>query len=400
MIVRVLLAATVVMATVVLWAPAVRAQETGVVEGTVTNGTAGAPPPSGLEVVIHILHNRVKTGERRVQTDAAGHFRADGLATGQDLLYFPIVTYGGVSYYPDRPVVLNSTPAGATEITVYEGTPTADAISFDRLNMLIVGVTPSALSIMEMGGVTNVADRTFAADAEVTGSDRTLRFLLPPGAMNVTPQAGLPADSLESMPDGFASTDPVRPGRREIAFSYDLPYSRSSVDLERSFAFPVTAFTLYIPTDLGADVPDGSSVSGLADLGGRQYRQYVVQQVSPGSVVHLRLTGLPAPLFATLRQLGLTVAGMTGAILLVFLAIGLQRRAQRPVDEPPTDREAAIAHAAPTREDAEYLDGIRAIAALDERFEAGAVDEDEYRARRAAMKSHLIARTRQTVSAS
>jgi hypothetical protein len=172
------------------------------------------------------------------------------------------------------------------------------------------------------------------------------------------------------------------------------------VDLERSFAFPVTAFTVYVPTDLGADVPDGIPVSGLADLGGRQYRQYVFQQVSPGSVVHLRLTGLPAPLFATLRQLGLTVAGITGAILLVFLAIGLQRRAQRPVDEPPTDREAAIAHAAPTREDAEYLDGIRAIAALDERFEAGAVDEDEYRARRAAMKSHLIARTRQTVSAS
>ena len=40
------------------------------------------------------------------------------------------------------------------------------------------------------------------------------------------------------------------------------------------------------------------------------------------------------------------------------------------------------------------------LLALDERFEAGAVDEDEYRARRAAMKSHLIARTRQTVSAS
>ena len=202
------------------------------------------------------------------------------------------------------------------------------------------------------------------------------------------------------MPEGFASNDPVRPGRREIAFNYDLPYSTSSVDLERSFAFPVRAFTVYVPTDLGADVTDGIPLSGLADLGGRQYRQYVVQQVSPGSVVRLRLTGLPAPLFATPRELGLTVAGITGAILLVFLAIGLRRRARRLEDELPASRDAAVTPAVASGDDADYLDGVRAIAALDERFEAGAVDEDEYRARRAAMKSHLIARTRQTVSAS
>jgi hypothetical protein len=401
MIVRVLLAATVVMAASLLWAPAVRAHEAGVIEGTVTNGTAGAPPPSGTEVVVHVLKNRVKTGERRVQTDAEGQFRADGLAADPDLLYFPIVTYGGVSYYPDRPVVLDGPTPATTAITVFEGTTSADAISFDRLNMLVVGVTPSALSIMEMGGVTNASDRTFAADAQVTGSDRTLRFLLPPGAMNVTPQAGLPADSLESMPDGFASTDPVRPGRREIAFSYDLPYSTATVDLERSFAFPVTSFTLYVPTDLGAVVPDGIAVPGLADLGGRQYRQFVVQQVSPDSTVRLRLTGLPAPLFATPRDLGLAVSGLTGAILLIFLAIGLRRRIDAPHDQPPASHQAAVAlSAAAPGDDADYLEGVRAIAVLDERFEAGAMDEDEYRARRAAMKAQLIARTRQTVPAS
>jgi hypothetical protein len=399
MIVRVLVAATIVFAACLLRAPAVVAQESGVIEGAVTNGTAGASSPSGVEVVIHILQHRVKTGERRVQTDAAGRFRADGLAAGPDLVYFPIVTYGGVAYYPDRPVVLDGSTPATTEITVFEGTPSADAIVFDRLNMLVIGVTPSALSIMEMGGVTNAADRTFAADAQATGSARTLRFLLPPGAMNVTPQTGLPADSLESMPDGFASTDPVRPGRREIAFSYDLPYSRSAIDLDRSFAFPVTAFTLYVPTDLGAVVPEGIAVPGLADLGGRQYRQYVVQQVSPGSTVRLRLTGLPAPLFATPRDLGLAVAGGTGAILLVFLAIGLRRRAHRQVGDVPSSQEGAVTPAS-AGDDTDFLDGVRAIAVLDEQFEAGGVDEGEYRARRDAMKAHLVARARQTVTAS
>src|SRR5688500_4169675 len=70
-------------------APAM-AQENGLIEGVVRNGTAGAAPPADVEVVVHILQNRVKTGERRVRTDASGRFRVDGLTTGADLLYFPI----------------------------------------------------------------------------------------------------------------------------------------------------------------------------------------------------------------------------------------------------------------------------------------------------------------------
>ena len=57
-----------------------------------------------LEVVIHILQNRAKTGEQRVRTDDR-RVPGEGLATGADLLYFPIVQYGGVPYYPDRPVI-------------------------------------------------------------------------------------------------------------------------------------------------------------------------------------------------------------------------------------------------------------------------------------------------------
>src|SRR5215216_3536611 len=84
------------------------AQDNGAIVGHVVNGTAGGAVPADLEVVVHVLQNRVKTGERRVRTDGSGAFRVDGLATGPDLLYFPIVDYGGVPSYPDQPVVLSS----------------------------------------------------------------------------------------------------------------------------------------------------------------------------------------------------------------------------------------------------------------------------------------------------
>lgn len=373
-------------------------QENGVVEGAVINGTAGAPPPADVEVVLHILQNRAKIGERRVRTDATGRFRVDGLATGPSLLYFPIVQYAGVSYYPDRPVVLDGTEPVSTEIAVFESTPRPDAISFERLNMLVMGVTPTALTIMEMGAVTNGADRTFASDPAVTRSARTLRFLLPPGAINVVPQAGLPADTLESMADGFAATDPVRPGRREIAFSYDLPYSAFSLDLARSFAFPVGTFTLYVPSDVGAVVPDAIALPGTSELGGRQYRQYVVQQVAPGTEVRLRLTGLPAPFFARPRDLGLAVVAVGGAVLFAFLILALRRR--RVDASAPGSRSLAPAPVRPPVASPGRAALVLAVAELDERFASGAIDEAAYRAERADRKARLLALTPTATGAS
>jgi hypothetical protein len=379
-------------------APPVRAQSTATIEGLVTNGTAGGAAPADLEIVVHILQNRVKTGEQRVRTDASGAFRIEGLAAGTDILYFPIVQYGGIPYYPDRPVVLDGSAPGRADITVFESTPRADAIAFERLNMLVMDVTPTALSFMEMGAVTNGGDRTFAADPQVTGSARTLRFLLPPGAMQVTPQAGLPADSLESMPDGFASTDPVRPGRREIAYSYELPYTSSSLDLSRSFAFPVSTFTLYVPADVGVVVPDGIAVPGVAELGGRQYRQYVVQQVAPGAEVRLRLTGLPAPLFARPRDLGVAVAAVTSLVLLACVLVAIWRRRGESRGSLADREPSPVADSSADPAERQAL--VRDIALLDEQFASGALDEPTYRAQRDERKARLLALSRASAAAS
>lgn len=376
---------------------ALLAQSTGSIIGHVVNGTAGASPPADLDVVVHVIQNRVKVGEQRVRTDRTGAFSVGGLVTGPDTRYFPIVQYAGVAYFPERPVVLSGPEPASADITVFEATPQPDAVSFERLNMLVMGVSPTSLTVMEMGTAVNASDRTYAADAQVTGSGRTLRFVLPPGAIDVTPQAGLPADSLEATPDGFAATDPVRPGRREIAFSYQLPYTSSSLDLTRSFTLPVNAFTLYAPPDLGEIVAPGMALQGTVDLGGRPFRQYVSQRVAPGAEVRFRLTGLPAPLFGTPRELGLAVAGVTAALLVMALALGVWRRTSPvPADRAGSgDSPADRSEHRQTARDAQ----IRAVAELDERYAAGQIDEQAYRAERAERKSRLLAIPQTTAGA-
>jgi hypothetical protein len=324
-----------------------------------------------------------------VRTDASGTFRVDGLEIGHNIVHVPLVEYRGVGYFPDRPVMLESPEPAAVELMVFEATPRPDAVTFDRLNMLVMGATPTALTIMEMGAAVNASDRTFAADVQATGSARTLRFLLPTGAIQVTPQAGLPVDTLESMPDGFATTDPVRPGRREIAFSYQLPYNSSSIDLSRSFALPVGTFTLFVPPEIGGVVAPGMALQGTAELGGRQFRQYTVERLAPGTEVRFRMVGLPAPFFARPRDLGVLVVGLSSAALLGFLVVAVRRRWSSPeasslADSLPTNGSATV-------DEAERLALIREVAQLDERYAAGGVDESSYRAERAEHKARLLA---------
>jgi hypothetical protein len=272
---------------------------------------------------------------------------------------------------------------------MYETTPTPDAISFDRLNMLIMGVSPTSLTIMEMGAVTNASDRTFAADPATTGSDRTLRFSLPPGAIQVSPQAGLPADTLETTPDGFATTDAVRPGRHEIAFSYQLPYDTASLDMNRVFAYPVGTFTLLVPNEVGGVVASGMALQGTTELGGRPFRQYVVQNVGPDSDLRFRLTGLPAPMFARPRDLGLLVSGVGSVLLLGFLGFTIwRRRRQPPVAVVDADPDLPVV-ASPMRSERQAL--VEAIARLDERFAAGELDRASYDTQRAEQKARLLA---------
>ncbi len=383
-------------------ASTIMAQDAGVIEGQVTNGTAGASSAADLEIIVHVLKNRQKTGEQHVRTDGAGRFRVDGLATGADMLYFPILEYRGIAYYPDRPVMFDGGPLSRSDITVFETTPTADALSFERLNMLVMAVSPTTLTIMEMGAVTNPGDRTFAADAAVTGSARTLRFPLPPGATQISAQAGLPVDTLETMPDGFATTDPVRPGRREIAFSYQLPYDTANLDLNRVFAFPVGTFTLIVPDEVGGVVASGMALQGSTELGGRPFRQYVAERVSPGSEVRFRLTGLPAPMFGRPRDLGLLVSGIGAVLLAGFLGFTIWRRRARPA--PPTTltlatsadtteagRTMTSAPPVPSSQASERQALLEAIARLDEQFAAGELDATAYESQRAEQKTRLLA---------
>ena len=361
------------------------AQAEGRIDGQVVNGTAGAPAPSGIPVTVHVLRDRAKIGEHVVSTDQAGRFQIDGLLVGTEQLYFPIVEYGGASYFPERPIVVDSARPQAVQIRVFEPVQSDEVIVFDRANMLVVNVAPGALSMMEMGAVVNGSDRTYVGTRSDDGPSATLRFTLPQGATQVAPQAGLPATGLVGTPDGFYSTSPVLPGRQELALSYQVPFEATSFEMTKRLEHPAASFTLYVPVAGPSVVSPQLQAGGTSELGGQRYQIYQAQALPAGAEIAVRFSGLPATPKARSQQLGLIVVGSSAGMLGAAALIALRRRTSSRTPAPgPREHEPEV-------EACERLELLRALAELDERFAVGAIDEDQYRRQRERGKARLVA---------
>lgn len=361
-----------------------RAQGIGRLQGTVVNGTVDGTTPAGLAVTVHVFQDRVKVGERTVETDSAGHFVVEGLEIGPRYVYFPTVEYGGASYFPARPIELDGAMPTDVEIRVYEPTDAEDVLAFERSNFLVLDVTPQALSIMEMGAVANRSDRTYVGGATTGGTPPTLRFNLPAGAIDVSPQAGLSATALEGTRDGFVSTSPILPGRHEIAFSYRLPFTSPTLDISRRQEYPTATFNLFIP-DTGLTVTSAELRSlGINELGGQRYQVYSAQGLTRGSQLSIRLAGLPAIGLVT-QQVGAVILGSSAIALSGATFYALRRRFHGHRTGTSFD------HSGGNTAESERLGLVRSLAELDERYQSGEIAEERYRAERQKCKGRLVA---------
>jgi hypothetical protein len=357
----------------------------GVIDGQVKNGTADGPVPAGVEVVLHAVGEGDRVERWRTRTDEQGRFRFERLDTAASVRYLPATEYGGALYYP-RPLSLAGQAEQAVEITVYEPTHSDRWIAFERSNLMVQGIAPNRLDLMEMGAVANVGDRTYVGPEGVSEAERsTLRFSLPPGALDVAPQAGLATSDVRPEADGFAIGSPILPGRHQLAFSYGLAFDDGRLELTKRLDYPTMTFNFYVP-DVGLEVQSPQlRPQGGAELGGQRYLIYAAQNVPAGTELRVRMVGLPSPhsgvqpLVWSVLGLGCVVLG--GGLLMVY-----RRRT--------AGRGLVAAASNDGQAGADEVDRMRllvALAHLDERYEQGELSSEEYQARRAVEKERLLA---------
>ncbi|HXF81725.1 MAG TPA: SHOCT domain-containing protein, partial [bacterium] len=248
-------------------------------------------------------------------------------------------------------------------LRVYE--PTSDpSVLRVAVHHIIVEAGEGLIQVAELLVFTNTSDRTYIGGTpRADGKRETLRLTLPRGAGNVQYMDGLMECCVFPTDTGFVDTMDVEPGMREIAYTYTLPAERGALALTRRLDYPAErvevfgsrAFTMRVsPLQPQADVQTEQGV----------YARFSATALAAGTDVQIALSGLPVPRGGARRIAVAAFAGIVAAALIYPL---LRQRNRR--EAPPAE---------PTREEL-----IAAVAALDDRFEAGEISEAEYRERRA-----------------
>lgn len=353
-----------------------------VIQGSVSNATSSGAPPQGLTVTLKGFDGDVEAVSEQTQLDASGAFAFDDVEIVPGRLYFVIVEHQGLSYASEVAHLLPAQSRLDLPVTIYDATESTQDLAIDRLHTLFDFSMDGAVRVIELWILTNQGDQTIAPPEGIA-------VTLPEGATDLQFEDGLVGQRFQLNATGFADMEPVAPGQGtgELVFSYSLPYERR-LDFEQPVAYPVRAVVLLSP-----EPGPKMQAEGLQDMGEREIstgviRTYGLGPVAAGDAVSVTLSGRPAASSATGSlppNLGIAIG--LAAVGVALIAAGLVWfRPKRAPSEPDESLPA---------ESSEREGLLRAIARLDDEFEAGRVPEAEYRERRDALKQSLLAASAQ-----
>ncbi len=389
------------MAAVILsFAPALLAQpglgpagQALTIRGKVVNGTAGAEDPGSL-VVLMLATGPDGTLSGTGQTQAApdGSFVLDGVPVAEGGSYTISVNYEDVFYGQS---LLLEQLSDEVVITVHEATEDAGIIHVERQVMVISDIdeAQSLATATEFVRFTNPTDRTLRPNLETArpGMFSFMRFALPPDAADVTVQSNLRGGEIISVGSGFALTAAVPPGEHSVDFAYTFPYEGGSLDFRNSLPQGADIFQILVPERWDGVEIEGLKLRPPVGIGEEVYRAWEGRDIPPGPGVQLRFEGLPEP--GVLAQVGTALSSGSfwitaipsamGAVLLGLLLLGLVRRygpAATVVTGADFVDDDSRASATPKR-----AEMVASLAVLDERYQRGGMDQDDYLRRRASL---------------
>ncbi len=336
------------------------------VTGYIVTGTPGQSLPPNLAVIFEYQRNSDGAIiSQTVPLDAQGRFVVTGTQLSHGDVMRARTDYDEITYFSDVvPAELQAT----LPITIYERTADVSAVRASVLHV-IAQSTDQGLSISEVYVLSNSADRVVANPGQPI-----LHFSLPAGATQVSADPNLPADVLVPGGDGldfFGSMPAASQGTQSVAFTYVLP--QGSTVLDRVASLPIDMVNLLVQGDPQAIrvSSDRFESQGVRSFEGQPYQLFQANGLTAGQTVPLKIEPAGAAVdWRILLGIGLVVVGVVGLVI--------WQRSQK--KQPAADRSLAIQK--------ETL--IDQIAALDDEFAAGKIDEVNYKAKRAKLKDKLV----------
>lgn len=377
--------------------------ETLNVTGVVRNETTGELLAEGTPVVLNTFTADFAPSDTLTTTlDATGQYGFSLSMAPPDLIYVATVDYEGLNYGSNFGRADREEPVLDLPITVYDQTSDAGGVRIGQLH-IILEFGEGTVTVNELYQFSQDGNAVFVGeDGDVTSG--TVEITLPEGAS--TPSFSrtfgsmdsfFPVENMVETERGWADTVPVRPGESTVSLlaSYTLPY-----DGEATIAHPVyydVTRTNVVIAATGVTLSgDGDWTEEAGGAMGGAFASYTRTDVPAGETISFTLEGDAEPLVmpgsdsaaaatapvardrTTELVIGAGVLLLTVAVGAVFIRSWRQNQVEDVVYDggvESLDRDALLEE----------------IAALDDAYEAGEVDEATYRQERAALKEALLA---------
>ena len=383
---RIVLLVAVLILILSLSLPSVAAEDTsGTIEGQLVNGTAGGSSVADVVVQLKTLVNFQETGDLvTAKTRSDGQFAFNNVSTSPNNSYEVTVSYQEAEYFSDFVAFGQGETSRSANITVYDSTSSDAALNVATAHT-IIKVGKDFLDIMVIYDFINASDRTYVGSGEIltTGRRKTLTFSLPDDATEIKFGDGLVEKYIISSHEGFIDTMAVSPEGREVVYAYKVPYNGGTDKFQQKLDYPVAQFGLLVQGEDIKITSDQLADQGPLDMGTGTPYLYLTGQNLRGEIVSATLS---RPI-----NMKTVVIWAAGALIVLIIGAGLAYRRFRGLSK----AQPAKAGNKPTPGAAEGIDQreqklLAELARLDDDFAAGSIQEEVYRAQRAAKKALLI----------
>ncbi len=410
--------------------PVLDQEETLTVRGRLVQGTAGGEAISaGLPMQLYALdvHGNM-AGVYEGESGDGGVFTFEKVARAVGNMYLVQVTYDGIAQGAQVPAINGDEETVTQDITVYERTTDTSTIAITWAQMLInyAPIEQFGLEVWLRLELANTGDRIVTLD-ETAGPNNwfvSVAIELPPNAFGIQPMQAegsqrYDVEVVDNVPI-VRDTWPLRPGQvHTVTIAYYLPYEDGAV-IDQAFGYPVVDGAVLLPNDTVKLVS-----SQFDEAGAWRYRVSAggvrVTELAPDEKIdpdkdftlvkeHLltrpltaserlifELVGRPTRTISVMSASPSSGEGGADIVPLILAAAGLLiigaagvlwLRQRREATGLPSLQPADGWQAPPVSAGKDAL--LAAVAALDDAFERGNLDDETYQERRALLMERLL----------
>ena len=349
-----------------------QAQETGSIGVTVVNGTTGQPM-AGHPVTL--LNHSAEEGPdqtlARVVTDREGRYEFTGLRA--DGSHYVVATR-----YLEMPYLTGHIPlepgAGRIDIQlqVFDITTDETALVHSAVH-LVIDAAPEILNVTEIIVVENRGNLTYAPPP---GVGLGLVYTVPAAAFGLQPMM----EGLQHTERGLLFSAPIPPGVARIVYAYNV--DRASIDhrFTRQMDYDVDRVQVLVKPSTATVTATNLTNDGVQQIGEDEYL-LLSNRVGVGRGMAVEVAFPRVLVWQDVMKWGML--GFVVLIVAAGLVVGIRVKPEQP-DEPPV-----LAELSP-EDERKYAAIVQAMAALDDRWEAGGLDEASYRSRRDGLKDRAL----------